>query len=823
MPFLWQEITVPPVGNPTDQVHDFCSLQDAGGFVAVGDNGIVYTLDNDLIATKQTAAEANTWRGVAHIPAGHGVGTGNGRLVAVASDGVNRVMYSDDLGVTWSSASAAEANNWQSVAWSENLAMLVAVASTGVHRVMTSTNGATWSTATAAAAKVWSAVCWSPDLGAFFSAAFGTGTQQIQTSTDGSTWTLVTHPNFTPISGAPSCGSSAAIWSSVASTLIVLGRNASTSDYAVLTSADGSTWTEHALPNASTAAMGGVSDAVTAATNILFRQASTDRVDFSADGATWTGSDPGYYRLWNCSAWNSIIRRVVSWDDGGTDTILAGTAYDLSLTSLAPDHGPSDGGQVVTIYGTGLYSVAQGDVLIGGLPALSVAAAADGLSVTCLTPAHAVGTVDVEVTGVGTLTNAYTYISVISITPNRGSYVGGQSVTITGSGFSTYATGSVTFGGTAALAVTIVNNTTMTCVTPAHAVGVVDVVVGGIQTLTNGYTYAIVLIKLPNLPVSSQVAQGGAGGSSSSLMMLDYQKWLMNVKQAIESVPLMQWGPGAIVGELSVDNIPTLPWTKVSKAGSSLSDLETLSAGNDRISLVADPFASQDAATKHYVDARARRSTPVIWSDDGSGEDGIIGPPGRRGDIGPAGPAGAPGGPMGPPGWDGVDGESMFVPGPRGNTGATGASGKVVQVVYTETGAVSTGTTTIPFDDTIPQNTEGTEFLTQAITPTSSTNKLQIDVTIFATVTSTPWIIVALFQDTTADAIATTATFNNLSTAGASIVLRHTMTAGTTSATTFKVRIGPSSAATVTFNGQSGGRIFGGVAASSITVTEYTP
>ena len=35
---------------------------------------------------------------------------------------------------------------------------------------------------------------------------------------------------------------------------------------------------------------------------------------------------------------------------------------------------------------------------------------------------------------------------------------------------------------------------------------------------------------------------------------------------------------------------------------------------------------------------------------------------------------------------------------------ATGIGGKVVQVVRTQSGAVATGTTTSPGDDTIPQN-----------------------------------------------------------------------------------------------------------------------
>jgi hypothetical protein len=52
------------------------------------------------------------------------------------------------------------------------------------------------------------------------------------------------------------------------------------------------------------------------------------------------------------------------------------------------------------------------------------------------------------------------------------------------------------------------------------------------------------------------------------------------------------------------------------------------------------------------------------------------------------------------------------------------------------------------------------------------------------------------------------------------VKFRHKITAGTTSEITFKVRSGPSSAATVTFNGYGGNRYLGGVMASSITITE---
>ena len=165
--------------------------------------------------------------------------------------------------------------------------------------------------------------------------------------------------------------------------------------------------------------------------------------------------------------------------------------------------------------------------------------------------------------------------------------------------------------------------------------------------------------------------------------------------------------------------------------------------------------------------------------------------------------------------------ESIPIPGLAGS--GSGGTGKIVQVVNTQTGAFTTSSTIIPFDDTIPQITEGVEIFTRSITPTSSSNILDIDIVIFATSTATPWIIVSLFQDATSNPLATCASFVNLNTSGTTIAYRHTMTAGTTSSTTFRVRVGPSSAATITVNGQSGARIFGGVAASGITVTERTP
>ena len=81
--------------------------------------------------------------------------------------------------------------------------------------------------------------------------------------------------------------------------------------------------------------------------------------------------------------------------------------------------------------------------------------------------------------------------TVTSISPTSGTTAGGTAVSITGTGFLAGAT--VKLGGTSATGVTVVNSTTITATTPAHAAGAVNVVVTNTDaqsgTLTNGYTY----------------------------------------------------------------------------------------------------------------------------------------------------------------------------------------------------------------------------------------------------------------------------------------------------------------------------------------------
>ena len=84
--------------------------------------------------------------------------------------------------------------------------------------------------------------------------------------------------------------------------------------------------------------------------------------------------------------------------------------------------------------------------------------------------------------------------AVTSISPNSGTINGGTVVSITGTGFLGGATVSV--GGSAATGVTVVNSTSITATTPAHAAGTVNVIVTNSDTqsgtLTQGFTYTTI-------------------------------------------------------------------------------------------------------------------------------------------------------------------------------------------------------------------------------------------------------------------------------------------------------------------------------------------
>lgn len=158
------------------------------------------------------------------------------------------------------------------------------------------------------------------------------------------------------------------------------------------------------------------------------------------------------------------------------------------------------------------------------------------------------------------------------------------------------------------------------------------------------------------------------------------------------------------------------------------------------------------------------------------------------------------------------------------NDGTGLNTGSVQQQVSTLYATVATGTTIIPTDTSIPQNTEGDQYMSQAITPKATTNILYIEaVLMLSHSTANQFMLAALFQDSTANALNVNAHYGVAVATGTMIVtLKHTMAAGTTSATTFKIRAGAGGAGTTTFNGQAGATLWGAaIPKSSISIVEY--
>lgn len=156
----------------------------------------------------------------------------------------------------------------------------------------------------------------------------------------------------------------------------------------------------------------------------------------------------------------------------------------------------------------------------------------------------------------------------------------------------------------------------------------------------------------------------------------------------------------------------------------------------------------------------------------------------------------------------------------KDDAGTESRIGKLVQRVEgTPYTTYASSATVIPYDDTIPQNTEGTEYVTVSITPKNASNRLVIRAhASFVSADAARTIAGAIFQDTTANALAVSAVTIPTAGYGSPLQVLHEMAAGTISATTFKFRIGPP-AGTVYINGY-GARYYGGVNAVRISVEE---
>ena len=191
-----------------------------------------------------------------------------------------------------------------------------------------------------------------------------------------------------------------------------------------------------------------------------------------------------------------------------------------TFVSCTPNTCAITGGRNVSVVGTGFQSGLS--VTFGGTPATNINFVSS-TNFTCDVPAHALGQVDIVITntdtGTVTATNAFTYTPLptfTSCTPDHGSDFGGTVAQIVGTGFLTGA--SVSFGGAAATQVAVFDSEHISCKTPAHAYGTVDVTVTnadlGSATGSGAFTYDIASVTAPdNVEVSADIGEALTGVS----------------------------------------------------------------------------------------------------------------------------------------------------------------------------------------------------------------------------------------------------------------------------------------------------------------------
>ncbi|MBY8823840.1 Ig-like domain-containing protein [Sphingomonas colocasiae] len=254
---------------------------------------------------------------------------------------------------------------------------------------------------------------------------------------------------------------------------------------------------------------------------------------------SWTSRNNAYPYFWSQNI-TYVSGRVMGSGSGSGSFKPTAANYDISygnngqggsvnftitcipiptITSLNTTSGSASGGTTVTVTGNDFVNGAT--VLVDGAAASNVNVISK-TSLSFVTPPHAAGVVNVQITNAGgttaTLNNAFTYVAssastISSLSATAGPIAGGTSVTATGTGFVAGNT-SITIGGTVipAANVTVSSPTSLSFVTPAHAAGNVIVTAtmpdGMTDPVVGGFTYLAVPTGLALTPVFGPTAGG---------------------------------------------------------------------------------------------------------------------------------------------------------------------------------------------------------------------------------------------------------------------------------------------------------------------------
>jgi len=188
----------------------------------------------------------------------------------------------------------------------------------------------------------------------------------------------------------------------------------------------------------------------------------------------------GTFSLRGSGVGSTVVTTAIPPSYGGATT---GFRFDVTAPTgfvigrIDSTSGPATGGQLVTIFGSGMSN--RCTATFDGVSGLNTSASASGF-LTTNTPPHEPGPVDVTVRcggDTGTLSKAYTYLPalsrIISLSPAMGSTGGGALVTMTGENLRRGRC-SLSFGGASATTMQNDSKTAMLVAAPPHAPGSVD-------------------------------------------------------------------------------------------------------------------------------------------------------------------------------------------------------------------------------------------------------------------------------------------------------------------------------------------------------------
>jgi predicted outer membrane repeat protein len=153
---------------------------------------------------------------------------------------------------------------------------------------------------------------------------------------------------------------------------------------------------------------------------------------------------------------------------------------------------------------------------------------------------------------------------------------------------------------------------------------------------------------------------------------------------------------------------------------------------------------------------------------------------------------------------------------PKSRGGAGSAIAAPVSASYA-THTYDSGATIVPYDDTIPQSSEGIELFSQAFTATTAANRVRVRCVANLGSSGAAVTCMSLFIDAAAGAVRSS--FNRIATGDPEVTILEYEAAVSAGAHTYKIRIG-SNTGPIAVNGNSAGRIGGGVQAAKLTIEE---